>query len=46
MTPAMFLPTKYHGSWYQSLKHLLFSAAYSDLFYTSAYKSKLWMGKD
>ena len=42
----MFLPAKYHGSWYQSLKYLVVSAAYSNLCYTSAYKNRLLMGRD
>ena len=46
MTPAMFFPGKYHGFLYQSWKYLLVSAAYSDLCYTSAYKSRLWIVKD
>ena len=42
----MFLLAKYHGSWYQSWKYLVVSAAYSNLCYTSTYKSRLWMGRD
>ena len=42
----MFFPAKYHGSWYQSWNYLLVSAAYSDLCYTSVYKSRLWIGRD
>ena len=42
----MILAAKHHDPWFQHLKHLLVSVAWSDLSHTSAYKSRLSLGKD